>query len=135
MNEVTPELWVKEMESGKWECATGTLTAEINARDPETGDILDHVMQGHCCIGVLGSLIGYTDEQMEPYCDWIGWEISVGDEGRPTWHLETATDRPLMPPPPPPEWLTAELARQFIVANDDTGKFPIDEIKKVYGLS
>lgn len=42
--------WVKALRSGKYKQATGALY------NPDQG--------GHCCFGVLGNLIGKTDEEM-----------------------------------------------------------------------
>ena len=127
MNEVTPEQWVQELESGRWTPATGQLTSRVDSEG--TGAAVD----GHCCLGVLARLMGFSQEDIEPHYEWVGYRTGYARPGPDgelprVWIHEGG-------PVPPPEWLTSTLASEFILLNDEKRDYPVAEIKKAFGLS
>lgn len=116
---VTPEQWVEALESGDWEPAQGQLVAWADVPDGEE-------VMGHCCLGVLARLSGYTDGQIVNHGGtmWPGMECVILTN---EWEEYDDDDAP---PVGPPEWLTPQLAEKYATLNDEHGTYPIGAIRE-----
>lgn len=132
---ITPAQWLEALESDRYRHVTGTLCEKEDYQDDTTDTV------GHCCLGVLQSLMGVPDEAMTrtgcvrpevddllQYPDWLvdqAWDHYA--------HNQFWDSGPLDRDNPDHRRIVLEFVLDGIATtNDQGGEYPIEYLKGMY---